>query len=110
MIVNELVKTIVNERNIDIRDLSASTDISLERIREVLDCKSALSPAEADKILKYFEMKLKDVLTVWWLKSDLIRGVVIMNENEDTNKPTDSNNKQANTQTTNTNNKIVYRI
>lgn len=65
MIVNELVKTIVNERNIDIRDLSASTDISLERIREVLDCKSALSPVEADKILKYFEIKLKDVLTVW---------------------------------------------
>ena len=61
MIINELVKTIINERNIDIEDLAASTGIDLGRIRDLMDCKIALSPAEADKILKYFQIKLKNI-------------------------------------------------
>lgn len=65
MIINELVRTIINERNIDINELSASTGISMEKLRDILECKTTLSPADADKILKYFEVKLKDVLTVW---------------------------------------------
>ena len=65
MIINELVRTIINERNIDINELSASTGISMEKLRDILECRTTLSPADADKILKYFEVKLKDVLTVW---------------------------------------------
>ena len=65
MIINELVRTIINERNIDINELSASTGISMEKLRDILECKTTLSPADADKILKYFEVKLKDILTVW---------------------------------------------
>ena len=65
MIINELVRTIINERNIDIEELSASTGIEIEKIKDIMNCKITLSPADADKMLKYFEIKLKDVLTVW---------------------------------------------
>ena len=62
MVVNRLIKDVLQEQDKSIVYIANRTGYTLERLDEIVNCNSAVTPVEAHNILDVLGVSLSDVI------------------------------------------------
>ena len=65
MIIVDLIKEFMYQKDLSVADVSLATGISLEKILNIVEKDMVPTPEDADIILKMFGTSLEEVLTLY---------------------------------------------
>lgn len=65
MIINKLINELLDEQSVSIEQVSIETELSIDRLNEIINMKATVTPWEAEKILNVANIRLEEILVMF---------------------------------------------